>query len=176
MGDVKHEEHKQNENSGWRSTVSNTASLVWDRVALAEQELIVYPSKGQNQEQIEKDKFACYTWAKEQTGFDPMAPPTATAPPPKKEAEQGGAVRGAARGALLGVAVGAIAGDAGKGAAIGAASGGLMGGMRRQDQVRQQEQAQEQWAQEQAAQYAQKRNHYNRSYGACLEGKGYTVK
>ena len=75
--------------------------------ALAEQELIVYPSKGQNQEQIEKDKFACYTWAKEQTGFDPMAPPTATAPPPKKEAEQGGAVRGAARGALLGVAVGA---------------------------------------------------------------------
>jgi len=144
--------------------------------ALAQQDLIVFPSKGQSQDQIEKDKYACYEWAKQQTGFDPMAQPRATAPPPEQEAPQSSAVRGAARGALVGVAVGAIAGDAGKGAAIGAASGGLFGGMRKRDQVRQQEQAQEQWAQEQAAQYAQKRNHYNRAYGACLEGKGYTVK
>ena len=144
--------------------------------ALAQQDLIVFPSKGQSQEQMEKDKYACYEWAKQQTGFDPMAQPKATAPPPEQEAPQSSAVGGAARGALLGVAVGAIAGDAGKGAAIGAASGGLMGGMRKRGQVRQQEQAQEQWAQEQAAQYTQKRNHYNRAYAACLEGKGYTVK
>ncbi|MCP4687393.1 MAG: hypothetical protein GY859_05035, partial [Desulfobacterales bacterium] len=51
----------------------------------AAQELIIYPAQGQSQEQLEKDKFECYTWAKGQSGFDPMAPPTATSPPPKQE-------------------------------------------------------------------------------------------
>ena len=109
------------------------------------QELIIYPAKGQSKQQQEKDQFECYTWAKGQTGFDPMAPPTATAPPPAREAPQGGVVRGGARGALGGLAIGAIAGDAGKGAAIGAASGALIGGMRRRDQEAREEQAQEQW-------------------------------
>lgn len=140
------------------------------------QELIVFPAKGQSNDQMEQDKFSCYTWAKNETGFDPMAPPTATAPPPQQEAPQGGVVRGAARGALVGVAAGAIAGDAGKGAAIGAASGGLIGGMRRNDQNRRQASNQQQWEQQQAQQNSQKRSTYNRAYSACLEGKGYTVK
>ena len=42
------------------------------------QELIIYPAKNQSNEQTEKDKFACYSWAKGQTGFDPMATPQAT--------------------------------------------------------------------------------------------------
>ena len=140
------------------------------------QEPFIYPDKGQSQEQMEKDKYECYNWAKGQTGFDPMAPPTATTPPPQAGAPEGGVVKGATRGALVGLAVGAIAGDAGKGAAIGAASGGLFGGMRRQDQKRQEEQAEQQWAQQQAAQYNQNRSAYNRAYSACLEGRGYTVK
>jgi hypothetical protein len=140
------------------------------------QELYVYPSKGQSQEQLEKDKFDCYQWAKQTTGFDPMQQPTATAPSPGKEAPRGGVLPGAARGAALGAVGGAIAGDTGKGAAIGAATGALFGGMRRRDQQRQQQQAEQQWAQEQSAQYSYKRNEYNRAYGACLEGKGYTVK
>jgi hypothetical protein len=139
------------------------------------QDPIIYPNKGQSAEQQEKDKFDCYTWAKGQTGFDPMQVPTATAPPPGQQPPQSSAVRGAAGGALAGVAIGAIAGDAGKGAAIGAASGALVGGMRRRDQ-QQQAQAQQQWEQEQAANYANQRNNYNRAYGACLEGRGYTVK
>jgi hypothetical protein len=144
--------------------------------ALAQQELIVYPSKGQSHEQMEQDKFSCYSWAKQQTGFDPMQRPTATAPPPEQEAQKGGVGRGAVRGGVTGLAVGAIAGDAGKGAAIGAAAGGLFGGMRRRDQVRQEDQANQQWAQDQAAQYTHRRKEYNRAYAACLEGKGYTVK
>jgi hypothetical protein len=140
------------------------------------QDPIIYPNKGQSAEQQEKDKFECYTWAKGQTGFDPMQVPTATAPPPSQGTPQGGVVKGAARGAVAGVAVGAIAGDAGKGAAIGAASGALIGGMRKRDQQAQQQQAQQQWEQEQAANYANQRNNYNRAYGACLEGRGYTVK
>ncbi len=140
------------------------------------QEPFIYPEKGQSQEQTEKDKYECYSWAKGQTGFDPMEVPTATAPPPQQQAQQGGVGRGAARGATVGVAAGAIAGDAGKGAAIGAASGALVGGMRRRDQQRSQQQAEQQWAQEQSANYAQQRNAYDRAYGACLEGRGYSVK
>ena len=101
------------------------------------QEMIIYPAKGQSQEQMDKDKFECYNWAKKQTNFDPMEVPKATEPPPEKEAQKGGVARGGARGALVGVTAGAIAGDAGKGAAIGAASGALIGGMRRRDQKRQ---------------------------------------
>ncbi len=140
------------------------------------QDPFIYPDKGQGAEQQEKDKFECYTWAKGQTGFDPMQVPTATAPPPGQEAPKGGVVKGAGLGAVTGLAVGAIAGDAGKGAAIGAASGALFGGMRRNDQQRQQQQAEQQWAEQETANYANQRNNYNRAYSACLEGRGYTVK
>ena len=137
--------------------------------AHAAQEPIVFPAKGQSAEQTEKDKYSCYSWAKGQTGFDPMQAPTATAPPPEKK---GGVVKGAAGGAVAGVAIGAIAGNAGKGAAIGAASGGIIGGARRAKSNKEQEQ----YAQGQAAGYDQKRSTYNRAWGACMEGKGYTVK
>ncbi|MEW6441791.1 MAG: YMGG-like glycine zipper-containing protein [bacterium] len=144
----------------------------------AAQELFIYPSKGQSQEQTEKDKFECYNWARQQTGFDPMQPPTATTPPPQEghRSVAGGAVGGAAGGAALGAIGGAIAGDAGKGAAIGAATGGLMGGMRSSRARMRDREEQEQWACQQAQQYEQKRQLYNRAYTACLEGKGYTVK
>ena len=143
---------------------------------LAFGDLIVYPNKGQSQQQQEKDKFECYTWAKNQTGFDPMQVPTATTPPPQQEAKVGGVGRGAFRGAAVGGVGGAIGGDAGKGAAIGAATGSLIGGMRRRDQVRRQEHEQQQWEQQQVAQYQQRRGNYDRAYGACLEGRGYTVR
>jgi hypothetical protein len=140
------------------------------------QDLVIYPAKGQSQEQLDKDKYECYTWGKQQTGFDPMQQPKATEPPPQQEAQKGGAGRGAARGALVGVTAGAIAGDAGKGAAIGAASGAIVGGARRRDQQRQQQQAEQQWAEQQATTYAKNRDGYNRAYGACLEGRGYSAK
>ncbi len=134
-------------------------------------DLYIYPTKGQDQKQMEKDKFDCYSWAKQQTGFDPMQAPTASAPAPT-DSTSGSVLGGAARGAALGAIGGAIAGDAGKGAAIGAATGGALGGMRRRSSRRQSEQR----AQQQQAQYQARRNEYNRAYGACLEGKGYTVK
>ena len=139
-------------------------------------EFFIFPNKGQSNEQIEQDKYTCYEWAKQQSGFDPMAPPTATAPPPAQQAPEGGVVQGAARGALLGVAIGAIAGDPGHGAAYGAAAGGLMGGMKKKDQETQQSQAQQEWENQQVQQYTMNRDKYNRAYTACLEGKGYTVK
>lgn len=140
-------------------------------------DFFIYPTQGQSQEQLEKDKFECYSWAKNQTEFDPMALPTATSPPPAQEPKKGGTGRGALRGAAAGALIGEIAdNDAGKGAAIGAAAGGLIGGMRRREQVQQQEAARQQWEQQQVNQYAAARNAYNRAYVACLEGRGYNVK
>ena len=78
---------------------------------------------------------------------------------------------------MTGAVIGEIADDdPGKGAGYGAAAGALFGGMRRRRQMASQQQEQQQWAQEQSAQYAHRRNEYNRAYAACLEAKGYTVK
>ncbi|MDH3997628.1 MAG: YMGG-like glycine zipper-containing protein [Desulfuromonadales bacterium] len=143
-------------------------------------EMVIYPNQGQSDEQMEKDRFECYSWAKKQSGFDPMALPTASEPPPEQEAKQGGAVSGAARGALLGSAIGAITGDSKSdtrtGAKAGAAGGALVGGMRRNDQARSEAQKQQQWEQEQVQKYAAGRNEYNRGFAACMEGKNYTVR
>ena len=133
-------------------------------------DLMIYPNKGQSQKKQDQDQSECYIWAKNKSGFDPMAAPTATTPPPAGDGAN--PVRGAAGGAVAGVAIGAIAGDAGKGAAIGAASGALLGGARRRNQEAQHQQ----WANQQADNYANNRANYNRAFGACMEGRGYTVK
>ncbi|TDI75648.1 MAG: hypothetical protein E2O84_04065 [Bacteroidetes bacterium] len=135
-------------------------------------ELTIYPKGGQSPEQQEKDKFECYSWAKNESGFDPMAPPTATEAPPQQQAQRGGVVRGAARGAALG----AIIDDSSEGARTGAKAGAAIGGMRRADQKRKQAQAQQQWEQEQQQIYAEKRNRYNKAYSVCLEAHDYAVK
>jgi len=142
------------------------------------QDLVIFPAKGQTPEQMEKDKYDCYTWAKKETGFDPMqAQPTAQAPAAQPQGPQGERIRGAARGAALGAVVGGIANDdAGKGAAAGAAAGTMAGGMRSRQNRRNQAQAQQQQAQQQNAATDEKRSVYNRAYSACMEGKGYTVK
>jgi len=142
------------------------------------QDMIVFPAEGQSEEQMEKDKHKCYIWAKEQSGFDPMALPTATSPPPEQKAGRGGAVKGAAAGAAIGYTTRRIVkgkSDS-KGATAGAVTGGLLGGMRQSSQRQADQKAQQQWEQQQATQYAHNRNTYNRAYSACLEGKGYTVK
>ena len=139
------------------------------------QDPFVYPNHGQSNEQMERDKWECYNWARQQSGFDPMQVPTATSAPPPKQSEGPGAVGGAAGGALGGLAIGAIFGNSKKGAKIGAASGGLLGGMSRSDARRQNDRNRRQWEQQQTANYANSRNNYNRAYSACLGGRGYTV-
>lgn len=138
-------------------------------VSLAAQDLMVYPAKGQSQDQQEQDQFQCYTWARDRTGFDPMEVPRASSAEPE---QKGGAGRGALGGAAAGAVVGAIAGDTKQGALIGGALGGLTGGARRASSNKDRQQ----WEQQQAQQYAQRRTEYNRAYAACLEGRGYTVK
>jgi hypothetical protein len=136
----------------------------------AAQTPVVYPAKGQSAQQQSQDETQCNAWAKQSTGIDPAV--VASSPPPQQTGPAVGGgqrVGGAARGAAGGAAIGAIAGDAGKGAAAGAVVGTMAGGRRaRQQQAAQQQQAQ---AQQQGAIQT-----YYRAYGACLEGRGYTIK
>lgn len=135
----------------------------------AQAEVFVYPKPGQSQEAFESDQYACHNWASQQSGFNPAAPPQAAAAPPP---QQGGAVRGAARGAAVGAVGGAIAGDAGKGAAVGAAVGGTASAMRQNRNNREAAAASQQAQAQQQAGYA----NYEKAYGACLSGRGYSVK
>ena len=54
-------------------------------VSLADAQQFVYPAKGQTPEQQKSDEAACYTWAVQQTGFDPAKPPCLlyTSPSPR---------------------------------------------------------------------------------------------
>jgi len=140
------------------------------------QELVIYPARGQSNEQMEKDKFECYSWAKDQTGFDPTVPPQVTTAAPESRSVARGTARGGLKGAALGAGVGAIAGGAGTGATLGALKGGTFGGLRSSSQNDRNRQAAAQAEQRQFAQFAQGRDSYNRAYSACLEGRGYTVR
>ncbi len=137
---------------------------------------IIYPNKGQTPQQQDADNYQCYSWAKQNSGFDPMVPYQPTAPPPPPQAAKGGAGRGAAVGALGGLAIGSLAGEAGKGAAAGAIAGGLIGGVKRREQMKEMAVEQDQYARQQQAAYNQKWDGYNRAFTACMEGRGYNVK
>jgi hypothetical protein len=121
----------------------------------------VYPAKKQTAQQQKKDDGECLAWAKKDTGIDPVA---ASQPAPQKT---GPAVGGGERlkGAAGGAVIGGIAGDAGAGAAVGTVVGGVKA---RQNQKAENQQAQQ--GQQQAL------NTYYKAYGACMEGRGYTVK
>jgi hypothetical protein len=139
---------------------------------LAMADFMIFPAKGQSNEQLEKDKFSCYGWAKQQSGFDPMTAPTTSTPAPSQQQKSGGIVRGA----LGGAALGAILGDSSRSARNAGAAGALIGGARQNSANNKTQQQTEQWKQKEANNYANNRNQYNRAYTACLEGKGYTVK
>lgn len=111
----------------------------------------VYPQKGQSADVQARDTAACQSWAKQQTGFDPLT-----------DSAKGagvGALVGAVGGAATGAAIGAATGHAGTGAAIGAAAGGIggagVGG---------------------TYNYTKSKEGYDRAFSACMSGRGYTVR
>ena len=138
--------------------------------AQAQAKPIVYPSKGQSPQQQQKDEGECYVWARNNTGIDPAAVAAAPAPQQQTGPAVGGGER--AQGALRGAVVGGII-DGGSGAGKGAAVGVVAGGVRaRGNQKSQNAQAQQQaQSQKQGAM-----NTFYRAQGACLEGRGYTIK
>lgn len=130
----------------------------------------VYPAKGQSPDQQKSDEAACYSWAVQQSGFDPAKPvqqqAAATPPTTATGTTPGAGARGAVRGAVVGEVVG---GDAGAGAAAGAVA--ARGQSRRQNAST----AQQSQQQQQAATQQQQAS-FGKARAACLEGRGYTVK
>jgi hypothetical protein len=113
--------------------------------------MAAYPAKGQSAQQQSRDISECQAWAKQQTNYDPATD----------------ALKGAAVGTLLGGALGAgggaaigaaSGGGAGRGAATGAVVGGLAAGVGGG-----------------AYQYSKSKEGYDRAYGACMQGRGYSV-
>ena len=125
---------------------------------------VIYPAKGQSAQQQQKDDGECYVWAKNNTGVDPAA--LSAAPPPPSGPAVGGGER--VRGAVRGAAVGGIV-DGSDGARTGAAVGTVAGGAR----ARQNQRAQQQASQSQSQDAM---DTFNRAHGACMEGRGYTVR
>src|SRR5579875_1916898 len=131
-----------------------------------------YPTQGQTPQQQDRDRYECYVWAKQQTGFDPSAPNVpaqarvrvVNGPPPGT-----GTAVGAVTGAVIGAAIsnpwdrgfGAIAGALGSTADAANAERSREAVVYNREQLRQIE--------HQAADY-------RRALSACLEGRGYSVK
>jgi hypothetical protein len=137
-----------------------SATLTITRSAGVHAEMYAYPDKGQSTKQQQRDKRECQEWATQQTGVDPSKTPAA----PRK-------LGGAAGGAAVGAARGAAEGEAGAGAARGAVRGRLLGAIRQRREEQQQNSGTEGGESQQG-----KREDYDRAYGACLTGRGYTVK
>jgi len=136
-----------------------------------------YPQHGQSPEQLDRDRYECYLWAKQQTGFDPSA---ANVPAQARVQVVGGPPPGTntAIGAVTGAAIGAAVSSPwqrGFGALAGALIGGAIGSSadaanaQRQQTTVVYDRAQMRQIEIQAADY-------RRALGACLEGRGYTVK
>ena len=127
----------------------------------------VYPANGQTPEQQKSDEAECYTWAVQQSGYDPAKPPTATAAAqPAPVTGSGARVKGAAAGAAVGAIGGNDVGNA-------AAKGAVVGGVAKRNQNRGAAAAQNQTASQQQQAGAAS---YQKARQACLEGRGYTVK
>ncbi|PVY67610.1 YmgG-like glycine-zipper protein [Cupriavidus alkaliphilus] len=133
------------------------------------QKPVAYPARGQSAPVQARDDSACYGWARQQSGVDPYRVANAPVPVIVPGGER---VRGAAGGAAVGAVAGAIGGDAGQGAATGAAIGTVAGGVAHRQHRRQ--------AAALSAQ-AQAGNHwmltsYWQAWGACMTGRGYSVR
>jgi len=146
-------------------------------------DVYAYPQNNQTPEQQERDRYECNAWAVQQSGFDPSGP---NVPPHDRyrvvaagPAPGSGTAVGAITGGILGAL---IAGprDAGAGLVVGAVAGGLVGTAAEQQQ-RAQADAQAQQINDartaqQMAVIDANASRYRRALGACLEGRGYSVR
>jgi hypothetical protein len=144
-------------------------------------QIYFYPTRGQSTKQQSRDHYACYTWAVDQTGFDPSVSSivpeqrvrVVPMPPPGHDT-----IAMSIAGAVLGAL---IAGPrhAGGGALIGAASGAMLGAssdISRQESARQMEEAYNNRDQGRDFRREKKALAFRRAMSACLEGRGYTVQ
>ena len=136
----------------------------------AAQDVFVYPSRNQTPDQMTRDKEECHDWSVQQTGVDPVK---LAADAQAQQQKSGGEGGGMAGGAAMGAARGAMSGgSAGAGAMQGVGIGRLIHAVRARRQMEEQKDNQAKQQQEQQAQLQK----YDRAFGACLMGRGYTVQ
>ncbi|HKI62460.1 MAG TPA: glycine zipper 2TM domain-containing protein [Mariprofundaceae bacterium] len=139
-----------------------------------------YPQQGQSPEQQDRDRYECYLWAMQQTGFDPSQPNLAphqrvvvTPAPPAGHDTATGAVTGAVIGAAV-----SRPGDRAGGAVMGAIAGAAVGAASDNARQREAQRVQESYDRadsERAARIERQASEYRRAMAACLEGRGYSV-
>ena len=164
------------------------ALLVLFSSTASSQDIYIYPAKGQTDEQLAEDRYACHRWAADESGFDPtqfdgVAPlKTIKVPVPKNEAD-GATGKGAVTGAVIGGVVGSHKGDTAEGAVVGAVLGTIAGAAVEEQGQREAREQAEAEARRQAdeiaknkAELALRKSDYRRAMTACLEGRGYTVR
>ena len=141
-----------------------------------------YPSQGRSvpAAQQDRDKYECNSWAVEQSGFDPSS---AEVPPHQRmqivdQSPPTGAV--VAGGAMTGAALGAIVNPwhAGSGALIGGLAGAAVGGIvaAEHDEQLNRLKAHADLSEAQTAVMETEASEFRRALGACLEGRGYSVR
>jgi hypothetical protein len=148
----------------------------------ADADVYVYPSRGQSDKQLDRDRYECHNWAVSQSHYNPSEPHLAPHQQIQVVAMPPTDGRQTAAGAITGAVIGSvIAGprDAGRGAVAGAIVGGAIGASsesaRRKESDRVNTQANAD-TQAERARLERQASDYRRAISACLEGRGYTVK
>src|SRR5215472_4627523 len=158
--------------------ISLAVLLLGNTALVGAQDVYVYPAKNQSNEQMARDKEECHGWAVKQTGVDPEKLATESVTPPPSGGSSSGAGSGLG-GAGFGAARGAMSGDAAAGAIRGVGIGRLAHAIRARRQMEEQHQASQQQDQASLQQHQQRQSllqNYDRAFGACLTGRGYSVQ
>ena len=140
-----------------------------------------YPNDNQSQEQQDRDRYECYLWAVDQTGYDPgqqqFVPHQRIEVQPSTPPGTDVAV-GAATGAVLGsIIAGPHRGP--EGLVFGVLTGAILGLASEAGKQQQVDNIQTQYndlEQQQYDQMEKQADGYKRAMSACLEGKNYTVQ
>ena len=141
-------------------------------------EVYAYPLHGQPPEQQDRDHYECSQWATQQTGFDPSAP--GVPPHERVQVVSPGPPSGAgtAIGAIAGAVIGAAISprwQAAPGALAGAVVGGAIGNA---SDVANAHQTRTCVVSDRRAVALQEQQaaKFRRALGACLDGRGYSVR
>ncbi|MCB1907825.1 MAG: glycine zipper 2TM domain-containing protein [Rhodocyclaceae bacterium] len=143
--------------------------------------LAIYPARGQDARQLARDRFECYGWAVQQSGFDPARSLVRLPRPAVRVDADPPAGVGTAAGVLTGAAIGAAVSSphhSGEAAVVGAVLGGIVGAASDSARAAEARSLESELNRQAARDNAldARGQAYQRAFSACLEGRGYTVK
>lgn len=145
--------------------------------AVAATQIYFYPNQGQNAEQQDRDRYECYVWAVNQTGFDPsvaqLAPHQQVEVIPESPPDSN-----TAADVVTGAVVGSVLADRShreEGAVFGAIAGAILSASADAEREVQAEKISRQINARQYAWIELLARDYRRAMTACLEGRGYVV-